>query len=450
MFDAEVISVGDELTSGQRLDTNSQWLSQRLGEIGVRTVRHTTVGDDLAANVDAFRQAASRARFIVISGGLGPTLDDLTREALAQAFSRPLELHQPSLERIEQMFVQRKRPMPERNRVQAYMPTGSLPIPNPHGTAPGIDLSVVSDNGNRCRLFALPGVPAELTQMWGETVQGRIEAELGSNSAGSLRYHAIKVYGIGESDVEVKLPTLIARSRVPTVGITVSRATITLRIAGRSHSDEEFAQLIAPTVDEIQAALGDLIFGTGEDELEHAVARQLLARGLTMASVEVGASSLIPDWMLAAYEQSDRYFAGALSFPSVDRARRWMRGAEFDESGIKDSGLKDGGLKDVESEDAGVKDSEANTMSESVCVELAEHVRSAFGADVGLAIGVYPTPQELAQSNRVFEVMYAISLKWDGVSKTHAERRALSGHPEVVTARIAKSGLDIVRRQIGS
>lgn len=425
MLDAEVISVGDEMTSGQRLDTNSQWLSQRLGDIGVRTVRHTTVGDDLSANVDAFRQAAERARFVVISGGLGPTLDDLTREAMAQAFSRPLELHQPSLERIEQMFVQRKRPMPERNRVQALMPSGAEPIPNPHGTAPGIDLTIANENGSPCRLFALPGVPAELKQMWCETVEGRIEADLGCDDLGKLRYHAIKVYGIGESDVEVKLPTLIARSRVPTVGITVSRATITLRIAGRSQTEADFEQLIAPTVAEIQEALGDLIFGAGEDELEHAVARQLLARQLTLASVEVGASSLIPDWMLAAYEDAQRYFAGALSFATAQQARRWL-GSDTTEAALTDS----------------------TELTEAACSELAEKVRETFGADIGIAVSRYPTPQQLAQSSRVFDVVYAFSLKSHALQKTHTELRSLSGHPEVVTARIAKTALDIVRRQL--
>ena len=445
MFDAEVISVGDELTSGQRLDTNSQWISQRLGEIGVRTTRHTTVGDDLAANVDAFRQAAQRARFVVISGGLGPTLDDLTREAMAQAFDRPLELHEASLERIEQMFQQRKRPMPDRNRVQAYLPSGSQPIVNPHGTAPGVDLSVELASGQRCRLFALPGVPAELKQMWNETVEPSIEAELG-NTQGPLRYHAIKVYGIGESDVEVKLPTLIARSRVPTVGITVSRATITLRIAGRSHTELEFKQLIAGTVDEIQTALGDLIFGEGDDELEHAVARQLIAQSLTLASVEVGASSLIPDWMLAARENAAEYYAGGLAFPNFEKAIQGLRNplSGATENGSTSlGGLVSGQLKDLQR--AVPVDS---SSAQLVCSALARMVRERFGANVGLAFGIYPTLSQMSESSRVFEVVYALDLQTPQGSCTHTEQRALSGHPEVVTARIGKTALDIVRRQL--
>jgi nicotinamide-nucleotide amidase len=431
MFEAEVISVGDELTSGQRLDTNSQWLSQRLGEIGVKTTRHTTVGDDLQANIDAFRQAATRARFVIISGGLGPTLDDLTREAMAEAFNRPLELHEPSLEHIESMFAKRQRPMPERNRVQAMLPASSEPIPNPHGTAPGVDLCVTTSPDHRCRLFALPGVPAELKQMWTETVEPRIESEIG-NTQGQLRYHAVKVYGIGESDVEVKLPTLIARDRIPTVGITVSRATITLRIAARSLSDAEFQRLIAPTLEEIESALGDLIFGTGEDELEHAVARQLVKQGLTLASLEIGASSLITDWMLAASPETGRFFAGGIAFPTVQQAAMWLHRSASN-------------ILDAESTDALLQSGELN---EKACGELAELVRARFDANIGLAFGVYPTPNALSESSRVFEVVYAISILTSQGNVVQTEKRSLAGHPEVVTARIAKTALDIVRRKL--
>ena len=432
-MEAEVISVGDELASGQRLDTNSQWLSQRLGELGVQTTRHTTVGDNLTANIDAFRQAAARARFVIISGGLGPTLDDLTREAMAEAFGKPLELHAPSLEHIEKMFAQRQRTMPERNRVQAFLPAGSESIPNPHGTAPGIDLKITAGGDYRCRVFALPGVPAELKQMWTETVEPRIESEIG-NSQGQLRYHAIKIYGIGESDVEVQLPTLIARERSPTVGITVSRATITLRIAARCHTDGEFQQFIAPTVSEINAALGDLIFGAGDDELEQVVARQLIERKIKLASLEIGASSLIPDWMLAASQDAEAFYAGGIAFPTLRQASTWLKRSGED------------------SRDAEITNEQltATELNEDTCGRLAELVRVRFSANIGLALGIYPSPSELAESSRDFKIVYAISLATPSGQTLHSETRSLAGHPEVVTARIAKTALDIVRRKLKS
>src|SRR5262245_48715519 len=154
---AEIISIGDELTSGQRLDTNSQWLSTRLGELGVSVLYHTTVADQLDANVAVFRAAAERADIVVASGGLGPTADDLTREALAKLAGVELVLDPNALSYIENLFARRKRPMPERNHVQAMFPRGSRVIHNPAGTAPGIDIDLPRPGRSSARIFSLPG-----------------------------------------------------------------------------------------------------------------------------------------------------------------------------------------------------------------------------------------------------------------------------------------------------
>ena len=164
---AEVISIGDEMTSGARLDTNSPWLCQRLGELGVMPRFQTMVGDSLDDNVEVFRNAISRADIVIATGGLGPTADDLTRDALAIVAGRPLVLHPESLAHIEALFASRARPMPPRNRVQAMLPEGALDIFNPKGTAPGIDVTIPTEGetasgtaksgGRSSRVFALPG-----------------------------------------------------------------------------------------------------------------------------------------------------------------------------------------------------------------------------------------------------------------------------------------------------
>src|SRR5690242_11792255 len=133
----EILSIGTELTTGQNLDTNSQWLSLRLAEIGIPVRWHTTIADDLDDNIAAFRIAVQRAQLVLVTGGLGPTLDDLTREVVAKVAGVELVFHEPSLEHIKGLFARRNRPMPERNRVQAYFPAGADVIPNPNGTAPG-------------------------------------------------------------------------------------------------------------------------------------------------------------------------------------------------------------------------------------------------------------------------------------------------------------------------
>ena len=234
---AEVISIGDELTSGQRLDTNSQWLSERLGELGVRVLYHTTVADDLAANVSVFRTAIQRADVIVASGGLGPTADDLTREVLAQVSRRELLLDEASLAHICGLFARYKRDMPERNRSQAFFPSGSRIIPNPNGTAPGIWMDVPRPGGGNCHIFALPGVPAELFEMFHETVAPAVTRL--NPEARVIRHRRVKCFGAGESHVEQMLPDLIRRGRQPSVGITVHAATITLRITAEGATAEE-------------------------------------------------------------------------------------------------------------------------------------------------------------------------------------------------------------------
>src|SRR5437762_9386241 len=139
---SEIISIGSELTTGRNLDTNAQWLSRRLAEIGIPVHWHTTVADDLDVNLDSFRLATQRCDLVLCTGGLGPTQDDLTREVLAKVAGVELVLHPESLEHIQQMFARRGRTMPERNRVQALLPAGAEPIPNPVGTAPGVWMRV--------------------------------------------------------------------------------------------------------------------------------------------------------------------------------------------------------------------------------------------------------------------------------------------------------------------
>ncbi len=429
---AEIVSIGDEMTSGQRLDTNSRWLSQQLADLGVVTVRHTTIADDLQANIDVFATAASRAEIVISTGGLGPTLDDLTRDALSAAFQRPLELDAHCLAHIEGMFAQRKRPMPERNRIQAMMPQGTIVIPNPHGTAPGIELVVPGPAGAKSHIYALPGVPAEMVEMWHQTLKPRIENLLGNDRMPQM-FHTIKLFGVGESDVEVQLPDLMRRDRVPRVGITVSRATISLRIVAQARSDEEFWQAIQPTVDEIHAALGVLIFGTGEDELEDAILRQLRERGQRLAVLEIGPDSLVGGWLLSACTPAECSAesgpVGSLACSSVGQAQRIL----------------------------GVPHSATATNSRDQLLatlpELAEAVRRTLHADIGLAFGTYATRDELLQSRPA--TMVDVAIAGEGLvlpdvgagtpSSPSVRSRPIIGHPDILNDRVAKTALDTLR-----
>jgi len=407
---AEVISIGDELTSGQRLDTNSQWLSTRLGELGVSVMYHTTVADNLDANIAVFRQAAERADFIVATGGLGPTADDLTREAIAAAAGVELVLDSAALTYIENLFARRSRPMPERNRLQAMFPRGSRVIHNPAGTAPGIDIELPRAPRAPARIFALPGVPAEMQEMWEQTVAPAITTMLGSPRV--IRHKLIKCFGVGESDLEAMLPDLIRRGRDPQVGITVHGTTITLRITAAGESAEACYRSMGPTIATIHQCLGDLVFGEGDDELEHAVIRLLAAHHKTLATAEWGSGGTIAHWISEAL-QSVECFSGGLVIRNQTALTKLL------------------GLS-----------SDPNPLTkeqEKLVASMAEACREKFGADYGLAVGQLPVVDPHVKSLPL--LYFAVA----GPKGTKTKSSPYVGHPEILKTRAAKQALNFLR-----
>ncbi len=295
---AEVVAIGDELTSGRRLDTNSQWLSQQLALLGVPVLHHATVGDELEAIVAVLATACQRSDIVVVSGGLGPTADDLTRQALSTLADRPLVQDDQVLDHIRALFASRGRVMPERNVIQSHFPQGSRPIDNPHGTAPGIQMAVTREERPDVALFALPGVPAEMTEMWNASVVPAIAERLGPQRR-VIRQREIRCFGAGESEIESRLPDLVCRGQDPVVGITASQATITLRVTAEGSSVEECKAKIEPTLSTIYGCLGPLVYGEGNDELQDAVACLLSNRRAHPGHGRVGHGG--PDRQLAGW-----------------------------------------------------------------------------------------------------------------------------------------------------
>ncbi len=411
-MNAEVIAIGDELTSGQRLDTNSQWLSQRLGEIGVRVLFHTTVADDLDSNITAFRTAADRADIVISTGGLGPTADDLTRQAIAAALERELVLDEPSLVHIQSLFAQRKRKMPERNTVQAMFPAGSRPIPNPHGTAPGVDVEVPRADRSPSRIFALPGVPAEMREMWELTILPALADGAGDRQQ-VVRHRQIKCFGVGESDLEQMLPDLIRRGRHPSVGITVSRATITLRVTATAESEQACFDMMQPTIDTIHECLGNLVFGEGDDELQHATVRLLRQHHKTLATIEWGTGGLIANWLGEVSGSGEVYRGGTV----VSSSAATVSALQLAPAVVE----------------------QHHPASRHIAREMAREVRQRFGADYGLSVSEFP-PAE-AEDSAEGQFFIGLATPRGVIVKS----RTFAGHPDILRHRSAKQALNVLR-----
>jgi nicotinamide-nucleotide amidase len=407
---AEVISIGDELTSGQRLDTNSKWLSERLGELGVRVLYHTTVADDLDANVSVFRTAVERAEVVVVTGGLGPTADDLTREALAAMAGCELVLDEASLEYIRGLFARFKRDMPERNRVQAMFPAGSRPIANANGTAPGVWMEQPRPGGGTCHIFALPGVPAEMFEMFQQTVVPAITAQ--SGTAKVIRHHRIKCFGAGESHVEQMLPDLIRRGRQPSVGITVHEATITLRITAMAPTPQDCHTAIEPTVRTINECLGSLVFGQEDDELEDAIVRLLVDHDRTLATVEVGTAGALAECLSRAAEGQPHYLGGQVIHSAKMLAQSLGPAADLIEL--------------------------HGATSREAVEALALGLRERTGADYALAVGPFP-----ANASQDPDAPFHFALA--GPRNVTVKASGMVGHKSIWIPRSAKAALNLLR-----
>jgi nicotinamide-nucleotide amidase len=330
---AEIIAIGTELVHGQKLDTNSAWLSRRVQELGLEPTWHTTIPDDLEVMVAALDLARQRADLVIITGGLGPTLDDLTREALARLAGVELVLHEPSLRRIEELFARRGRPMPERNRVQAMIPRGAEVIVNELGTAPGIWMSVPRQPCGcpredspltlglakpRTLVIALPGVPSELFAMWEKEVRPRLQKQLPGGVV--VRERLLHCFGLGESAIEAKLGDLTRRGRNPEVGITASDAVITLRLVARAATEAEALALLQADEAYIRQQLGELVFGSGQEELQHAVASLLAATGQTLATAESVTGGLLASRLTQVPGISKWYRGGIVAYQTPVKA----------------------------------------------------------------------------------------------------------------------------------
>ncbi|MCG2774678.1 MAG: CinA family nicotinamide mononucleotide deamidase-related protein [Desulfobacterales bacterium] len=276
----EIVTIGTELLLGQIMDTNTTYLAQELSRAGVTVSFRTAVGDHMEEIIEVLRSALKRCDMVITTGGLGPTLDDLTREAVARAAGVELEFRQNLMEEIEKIFRRYGYQMPENNRRQAFVPAGSLAISNPVGTAPVFIMEV---NGKP--VACLPGVPRELKFL----LKTEIIPWFGQRfnlSGHRLTYRVIKTVGVGESKVDQLIGDLILPGKNPEIGLLASQGEIKIRIAARAGSEQEAQALIDPIDKEVRSRLGSRIFGYDKDTLEGVVDSLLAKKDMFLSIFE--------------------------------------------------------------------------------------------------------------------------------------------------------------------
>ncbi len=274
---AEVVTVGSELVLGQLIDTNAAYTARALSDIGVSLAYHTTVGDDRKRMAETFRLALDRCQIVVTTGGIGPTEDDLTREVWAEVLGRELCFRPELWEWIENLFKRAGFKLSPNNRRQAYIPDGAEVISNPRGTAPAF----CYEEGDRI-IFCLPGVPRETEPMIREEVLPRLvkKYDLGAQV---IRNRVLKVYGLGESNVDAQLKEIIVSSKNPAIGLQASQFETMVRLTARADSPEEALNLLDEGEARIQEKVGPFIFARDEETLAGNTARMLAERGLSLA-----------------------------------------------------------------------------------------------------------------------------------------------------------------------
>jgi len=416
----ELLATGDELLTGQILDTNSVWLMDRLWDLGVMARRKTLVADDRDDLAAAIRETTSRSDLVVMSGGLGPTEDDLTAEVVAAAMGVPLELHEPSLEAIRERFRKLGREMTPNNAKQARFPRGATVVPNRFGTAPGFSVRL-----GRGELVALPGVPVEYRGLSEEFVLPRIAARVGATPA----FRLVKLFAVPESHADQAMRPIMDdpanrgvrfgyRAHWPEIHVKWAVASAAPASAGATSGPTvPSAELHADRIlSQVRAIFGDSVFAEGKDELAPLVVSQLVGRGERVALAESCTGGLVAELLTRVPGASNVFDLGVVAY--ANRAKSSVVGVPEDLLATH------------------------GAVSEPVARALAEGIRTAAGATWGVGITGIAGPDGGTPEKPVGTVYVALA----GPRGTEVVHRVWRGDRDRVRKTTAYEALDMLRR----
>lgn len=373
---AEILCVGTELLIGDIVNTNAAYLSRRLAAMGIGVYRQAVVGDNPARLAEDIRAALSRADLIIMSGGLGPTYDDLTKETVAAVFGRTMEMHEPSLARITQYFQARGRVMTENNKKQAMMPVGATVFDNDYGTAPALAL----ENEQGQVVVMLPGPPRELEPLFRE----RVEPYLHPRCEAVMFSRNLHIIGMGESTVDAVLPQDILHSENPTVAPYCATGEVRLRVTARAPSADAAMLLCDGMVEKLKnTPVWPYVYGVDVPSPEAALVAELAARGWTVSTAESCTGGLIAKRLTDIPGCSAVVAGGAITYQTREKtAVLGVPAALIEKEGV---------------------------VSEAVARAMAEGARARFDTEVAIATTGYAGPGGGTAEQPVGTVFVAVS-----------------------------------------
>ncbi|HET6427863.1 MAG TPA: competence/damage-inducible protein A [Phycisphaerae bacterium] len=401
---AVIIAVGDELITGATLDTNSAELASHLTALGIAVTRHLTVGDDAEPIADAIGAAAAEADLVLVTGGLGPTLDDLSRQGLAQAMGVELVEDPRQIARIAAFFTALGREMKPSNRTQALIPAGADAIDNDWGTAPGIAARI-----GAARIFVLPGPPQEMRAVFGERVEPLLVTD------GAIVRRLLQTYGAGESDVGERIADLMDRRANPTVGTTVREGVITVRITARDPDPDAARRAADRTAREVRRRLGEMVFGEDDQTLPGVIGDALRGAGATVAVAESCTGGLVGKLLTDPPGASQWFVGGTVAYSNE---------VKTDHLGVPAEALATGGA-----------------VSEPVARALAEGARQRFGADWGIGVTGIAGPTGGTADKPVGLVYIAIASN----QGADVRRHTFIGPRDRIRSRASMTALNLLR-----
>jgi nicotinamide-nucleotide amidase len=353
MPSAEIVTIGTELLLGQLVDTNTAVVAKALADAGIDVYRQTSVGDNEARIADAIRDGMGRADIVLLAGGLGPTVDDLTRDAAASATNRALKLDEPSMRAIEKRFAKYGLAMSENNRRQAMFPDGATPIDNPNGSAPGFFL----EHGANI-IIALPGPPRELTPMLHDSVVPWLVQHYDIRS--TIVTRVLHTTGVSESAIDDRIDDLFRTSKNPSIAVLAHVGLVDVKITAKAADAPAACALIAALEPRVRERLGDCVYAVDDGTLSRSLGDALRARGWTIATAESCTGGMLGAAIAAEPGASDYFRGGIIAYAN-----------------------------DVKQQSLGVPAAligEHGAVSEPVAAAMAVGACRALGADVGLSI----------------------------------------------------------------